>query len=218
RREISSAAGDTKSIDEVAPDLIARASKKDTPPAKALTVQNGWLVTDGKLLVGGRTGTVWWRGHVLPARAGEPGLGVTRFVPGRGGPGYTADPAELANSMVAGKLALLELHWGLWYDRRRDDHQMVRRIDGDVWPPFYEQPWARSGKGKAWDGLSKYDLTKFNPWYFGRLKEFADRCDEKGLVLLHQAYFQHNFLEAGAHWADFPWRPANCFQDTGFPH
>ena len=30
-------------------------------------------------------------------------------------------------------------------------------------------------------------------------------------------YFQHNLLEAGAHWADFPWRPANCLQATGFP-
>ena len=113
--------------------------------------------------------------------------------------------------------AVLEHHWGLWYDRRRDDHQMVRRIDGDVWPPFYEQPWARSGRGTAWDGLSKYDLTQFNPWYFARLKQFADLCDRKGLVLVQQMYFQHNVLEAGAHWADFPWRPANCLQETGFP-
>ncbi len=30
-------------------------------------------------------------------------------------------------------------------------------------------------------------------------------------------YFQHNILEAGAHWADFPWWPINCLQDTGFP-
>src|SRR5262245_37703059 len=30
-------------------------------------------------------------------------------------------------------------------------------------------------------------------------------------------YFQHNVLAAGAHWADFPWRPANCLQNTGFP-
>jgi hypothetical protein len=94
---------------------------------------------------------------------------------------------------------------------------MIRRADGEVWPPFYELPWARSGRGKAWDGLSKYDLTKFNPWYFARLKEFADHCDRKGLVLVQQMYFQHNVLEAGAHWADFPWRPANCVQDTGFP-
>jgi hypothetical protein len=114
-------------------------------------------------------------------------------------------------------IARLEHHWGLWYDRRRDDHEMVRRIDGDVWPPFYEQPWARSGQGTAWDGLSKYDLTRFNPWYFARLKEFADACGRTGRVLVLQMYFQHNILEAGAHWADFPWRPANCLQATGFP-
>jgi hypothetical protein len=86
-----------------------------------------------------------------------------------------------------------------------------------VWPPFYEQPWARSGTGRAWDGLSKYDLTRFNPWYFDRLRQFADRCDAKGLVLVNEMYFQHNILEAGAHWVDTPWRPANCLQDLGFP-
>jgi hypothetical protein len=123
----------------------------------------------------------------------------------------------LTDRMRAKNQAVLEHHWGLWYDRRRDDHQMVRRIDGEVWPPFLEQPWARSGQGKAWDGLSKYDLTRFNPWYFARLKAFADLCDRKGLVLVQQMYFQHNVLEAGAHWADFPWRPANCLQETGFP-
>jgi hypothetical protein len=153
----------------------------------------------------------------LPERAAERGVGLTRFVPGRVGPGFTDDLDELTDGMRAKGLAVLEHHWGLWYDRRRDDHQMVRRIDGEVWPPFYEQPWARSGRGAAWDGLSKYDLTKFNPWYFARLKGFADLAERKGLVLVQQMYFQHNILEAGAHWADFPWRPANCLQDTGFP-
>jgi hypothetical protein len=215
RREVPTATGKARSIDEVAPQLL-QASNKDASPARPLSVKDGWLVCDGKLLVGGRTGTAWWRGHVLPSRAQEIGVGVTRFVPGRVGPGYTDDLDQLTDSMAAANQAVLEHHCGLWYDRRRDDHQMVRRIDGDVWPPFYEQPWARSGKGVAWDGLSKYDLTMFNPWYFGRLKQFADRCDQKGLVLLHQCYFQHNLLEAGAHWADFPWRPANCLQDTGF--
>ena len=36
-------------------------------------------------------------------------------------------------------------------------------------------------------------------------------------MLLHQNYFQHNILEAGAHWADSPWRPANNVNDTGLP-
>ena len=56
----------------------------------------------------------------------------------------------------------MEQNYGLWYDRRRDDHERIRRMDGEVWPPFYELPFARSGKETAWDGLSKYDLTKYN--------------------------------------------------------
>ena len=95
-----------------------------------------------------------------------------------------------------------------------DDHEMVRRIDGDVWPPFYEQPWARSSGAAAWDGLPKYDLAKFNPWYFGRLKEFASHCDSKGTILFHNFYMQHALLETLAHYVDFPWRPVNCIQDT----
>jgi hypothetical protein len=119
--------------------------------------------------------------------------------------------------MLADGRVGLNHNYGLWYDRRRDDHQRVRRMNGDVRPPFYEQPFARSGQGIAWDGLSKYDLTEFNPWYWSRLKQFADLCDRKGLVLLHHNYFQHNVLEAGAHWADSPWRSANNINDTGFP-
>jgi hypothetical protein len=217
RRAVPSDPNGVKTIDELAPDLVRKLSRPAASPAKRLALANGWLVCDGKLLAGGQTGTIWWRGQVLPPLAGELGVGVTRFVPGRDGPGFTDDLDDLTERMRAGNRVVLSHHWGLWYDRRRDDHQMVRRADGEVWPPFYELPWARSGRGKAWDGLSKYDLTKFNPWYFGRLKEFADLCDRKGLVLVQQMYFQHNVLEAGAHWADFPWRPANCLQDTGFP-
>ncbi|WP_165072433.1 DUF6298 domain-containing protein [Paludisphaera rhizosphaerae] len=192
-------------------------ASKPPAPVAPLTLQNGWLTRDDSVLTGGRIGTTWWRGSALPTRGGEFGVGVTRFVPGREGPGFTDDLDDLTDLMTRTGKSALEHHWGLWYDRRRDDHQMARRIDGDVWAPFLEQPWARSGRGTAWDGLSKYDLERFNPWYFNRLDEFAGHCDRKGLVLIHQAYFQHNILEAGAHWADFPWRPANCLQDTGFP-
>jgi len=78
-------------------------------------------------------------------------------------------------------------------------------------------PFARTGKELAWDGLSKYDLTKYNPWYWGRLKQFADLADQNGLVLIHQDYFQHNIIEAGAHWVDSPWRTVNNLNNTGFP-
>ena len=186
-------------------------------PTKPISLRDGVLGYADSLAVGSRVGCAWWRGVTLPARATEVGYGVTRFVPGKTGPGFTDDLSELVESMAAKNQLVLEHHWGLWYDRRRDDHQMIRRADGEVWPPFYEQPWARSGTGTAWDGLSKYDLTRFNPWYFARLKAFADLTDRRGRVLVQHMYFQHNILEAGAHWADFPWRPANCVNDTGFP-
>lgn len=187
------------------------------PPQKKLELLNGWLAMNGTLVSGRKTGVTWWRGSTIPSRVSEFGGGVTRYVPGIDGPGYTDDLDQLTDQMVADKVLALEHHWGLWYDRRRDDHEMVRRMDGEVWAPFYEQPFARSGQGKAWDGLSKYDLTRYNDWYFSRLREFAGLCEQKGLVLVHQAYFQHNILEAGAHWADFPFRSANCIQPTGFP-
>ncbi len=178
---------------------------------------NGWLTCEGKLLIGGSTSTAWWRGNIRPNEAPSFGLALTRFVPGRVGPGFTDDLNDVADSLVASGNTALDHHYGLWYERRRDDHERVRRINGDVLPPFYELPFARSGQGTAWDGLSQYDLTKFNPWYWLRLREFADLCDQRGLVLFHENYFQHNILEAGAHWADFPWRSANNINHTGFP-
>ncbi|HEY1788025.1 MAG TPA: DUF6298 domain-containing protein, partial [Verrucomicrobiae bacterium] len=49
-----------------------------------------------------------------------------------------------------------------------------------------------------------------------RLKHFAHICDERGLVLFNENYFQHNVLEDGAHRVDCPWRSQNNINDTGF--
>ena len=76
-------------------------------------------------------------------------------------------------------------------------------------------PWARSGKGAATDGLSLFDLTQFNPWYYSRLRDFAAVCDREGLVFYHNIYNTHNLLEIPPHWVDYPWRPANNVNDTG---
>src|SRR5258707_1895461 len=93
---------------------------------------------------------------------------------------------------------------GLWYDRRRDEHSIVSRTDGNVWAPFYEMPWARSGTGMAADGLSQFDLSRFNTWYYERFREFGQLCDRNGLVLYHNLYNTHNTLEIPPHWIDYP--------------
>lgn len=205
------------SIEEVLknnPELMAA---PETPAPCRLALENGWLTAGGGIAVGGREEVDWWRGSLIPARLNQSGVGLTRFVPGREGPACTEDVDALARDLAKQDILVLEHHHGLWYDRRRDDHERVRRIDSEVWGPFYEMPWARSGEGTAWDGLSRYDLTRFNPWYFSRLDDFAGACEGGGRILLAQHYFQHNVLEAGAHWADYPWRSANNINHTGFP-
>ncbi len=201
-----------KTIDE-----IGLKSPVASPLSSILQIQNGWLTRNQALLTGKKHEVSWWNGSARPYGLANAKPHITRFVPRMTGNGLTDDLEEVSNWMKTNNIVTLDHNYGLWYDRRRDDHERIRRMDGDVWAPFYELPFARSGHETAWDGLSKYDLTKYNKWYWSRLKEFATLADQKNLVLLHQHYFQHNIIEAGAHYADFPWRPANNINQTGFP-
>ena len=209
---ISTTAGNAKTIDQIG-------IKKISTPALApvMQIKNGWLLRGDEILTGKRQSVPWWTGGIQGQDLEKALPAITRFVPGRSGKGLTDDLGELTENMKAANVIGMEQNYGLWYDRRRDDHERVREMDGEVWPPFYELPFARSGKETAWDGLSKYDLTKYNLFYWSRLKQFADIADQKGLLLVHQNYFQHNIIEAGAHYVDFPWRSANNINHTGFP-
>ncbi|MET0392622.1 MAG: DUF6298 domain-containing protein [Chitinophagaceae bacterium] len=208
---IAVSAGNAKTIDDIG-------VKKIIVPAKApaLAIRNGWLVRGNELETGRRSNVQWWSGGVQGKDLQNARAHITRFVPGRTGKGLTDNLDEVTDEMKQTNTIAIEHNYGLWYDRRRDDHERIRRMDGEVWPPFYELPFARSGTETAWDGLSKYDLTKYNLFYWNRLKRFADLADQKGLLLVHQNYFQHNIIEAGAHYADFPWRTANNINNTGF--
>jgi Family of unknown function (DUF6298) len=213
RNPISIQSTDAKTIEQIG---YTQPVKPTLAPK--MQVKDGWLVRGNTILTGRHFEAPWWSGNVHPdytQKIAKPD--ITRWVPGQTGTGLTDDLDEVTNWMLKDNVVVIEHNYGLWYDRRRDDHERIRRMDGDVWAPFYELPFARSGKELAYDGLSKYDLTKYNTWYWSRLKQFADLADEKGLVLVHQNYFQHNIIEAGAHYTDFPWRTANNINGTGFP-
>jgi len=200
----------------------ARAAHPSAPPVPAGThaveIVGGRFVVDGKTLWGGVVNEGWWRGQAVPAEALDVGgVSVTRFVPGRTGAGLTEDLPALVARMAAEGTPFYQSIPGLWYDRRRDEHSTVSRADANVWAPFYEMPWARSGQGVAADGLSRFDLSRFNPWYYERLSEFARLCDRYGLVFHHNLYNTHNLLEIPPHWVDYPWRPANNINETGLP-
>lgn len=190
---------------------------KENTASQPIEIQNGWIVQGDKIITGMRPTVPWWRGIPRPFQAVKEQPAITRYVPGRYGQGYTDDLNDVVAFLKENNLSGLEHNYGLWYDRRRDDHERIRRMNGNVWAPFYVQPFARSGEGTAWDGLSKYDLTKYDNFYWSRLAKFAELAEGEGKLLIHHDYFQHNILEAGAHWADSPWRPANNINETDFP-
>lgn len=43
---------------------------------------------------------------------------------------------------------MLHHRTGLWYERRRNDHERNMHADAEVWAPFNEMPYSRSGQGK----------------------------------------------------------------------
>ena len=197
------------------PALQYKVRERPSSSVAKISMVNGHLTADDVLITGNRYDIPWWSGRVKDnfcEREARPA--ITRFVPGREGIGWTDRIDSVVTNMQRHHFAMLDHHYGLWYDLRRTDHERVRRSDGDVWAPFYEQPFARTGDGTAWDGLSRYDLTKPNQWYWGRLRGFADKSAASGILLFHQHYFQHNILEAGAHWVDCPWRPVNNVNHT----
>jgi hypothetical protein len=192
------------------------AAKQVSPVNNVFEITNGRLLMNGALLAGNKHDVPWWSGKLRNTFLSSAKPHITRFVPGRTGIGLTDCIDSVIGYMTQKNILALDHNYGLWYDRRRDDHERIRRRDGDVWAPFYELPFARSSQGTAWDGLSKYDLNRPNTWYWMRLKQFARKGAEKGLLLFHENYFQHNIIEAGAHWVDSPWRTANNINNTGF--
>ncbi len=218
----------TLATDERAPSLTlveantfiaAEAAKLKSRPSHPLKVENAKFTIDGQPAWTAATNYSWFQGQMPRNLAKAYGPAITRFAPGETGLGLTDNLEEVADGM-APRSAFYQ-HYGLWYERRRVNHNFygaAEHKDGNVWGPFMEMPWARSGgEEKDWNSLSRYDLTKFNPWYFSRVKEFADICDRRGLILYDHFYFQHALQETRAHYVDFPWRPANCLQDTGLP-
>lgn len=192
----------------------ATAAKSET---EKVEIKNGLLIANNRLLTGEIIDVPWWRGSLREVEIAKSRPHVTRFTPGHYGVGHTDDLAETVQFLVDNNKSALDHNYGLWYEQRMADHERIRRMDADVWAPFYEQPFDRTGQGTAWDHLSKYDLTRFNTWYWDRLKIFADLAAQKSKILMNQQYFQHNILEAGAHWSSSPWRPANNVNNTGLP-
>ncbi len=203
------------------PDAEGTVSVPAPHPAKAqkaeshrISIEGGRILSDGHYLSGRSTRTALWRGTPRPSDVKAAGMHLTRFVPGREGRGLT-DNLDSLKAELDGYASFWHFP-ALWYERRRDDHGRMMRADADVWAPFYEQPFARSGEGEANDRLSLYDLDRWNKWYWSRLAAFSVIAEQTGIAFVHEHYLQHNIIEEGAHWVDYPWRDANNINGLGF--
>lgn len=142
----STATTGLKSIDDIKEKKII--SNKKTSVQSGVTIVDGRIQMDGALLVGGSHTTPWWNGKLKTNFLKKASPAITRFVPGREGLGLTDRIDSVIDFMKQKNILVFDQNYGLWYDRRRDDHERVRRRDGDVWGPFYEQPFGRSGQGR----------------------------------------------------------------------
>jgi hypothetical protein len=79
-------------------------------------------------------------------------------------------------------------------------------------PKDYLAPWARSEQPGAADGLNKFDLKKWDPAYFARLKDFVGQAGERGIVVELGLFCT---LYDDKLWAVSPMRAANNTSGVG---
>ena len=79
------------------------------------------------------------------------------------------------------------------------------------------QPWPRTGPGTAKDGKPKFDLSKFDPAYFDRLREYVISAGNEGIyvsVMLFEGFGLHLSL-APDNVEGHPFYAANNINDIG---
>ncbi|MCS7223738.1 MAG: DUF6298 domain-containing protein [Armatimonadetes bacterium] len=71
------------------------------------------------------------------------------------------------------------------------------------------QPWLRTGPGNARDGKPKFDLTKFDPEHFKRLRERVEKAGKKGIYVSVMLFEGHSLQFAQDAWEYHPFHPDN---------
>jgi hypothetical protein len=109
-----------------------------------------------------------------------------------------------------------------WYLRllKRHGHNFIRlwRLELTRWRDCRGRfatvalhPWPRTGPGRALDGLPRFDLTRFDPRYFARLRARVAAARTAGIyvsVMLFEGWHVQ-FLAKEWRWASHPFNAAN---------
>ncbi len=71
------------------------------------------------------------------------------------------------------------------------------------------QPWARTGPGKALDGKGKFDLAKFEPEYFERLRRRVAAARQRGIYVSIMLFEGWGLQFSQGAWDGHPFNPSN---------
>jgi len=78
----------------------------------------------------------------------------------------------------------------------------------------YPQPWLRTGSEKASDGKPKFDLTKFNPEYFERLKARVEAADKLNIYVSVMLFEGWGLQFSPGSFQNHPFHPSNNINKT----
>jgi hypothetical protein len=80
----------------------------------------------------------------------------------------------------------------------------------------YIAPWPRTEIPGAIDGRNKFDLSRWNPEYFERLKDFMQQASRRGIVVEVSLFSPYYVGIVGDHfWEISPWNWRNNVNDIG---
>jgi hypothetical protein len=99
-----------------------------------------------------------------------------------------------------------QARWAPWADGRDQNPR-----DWFIEP----NPYRRTGPGVARDGKAKFDLSKFDPRYFDRLRERVRKAGARGIyvsVMLFQGWSSAKGWNGGRPWLGHPYHPDNNIQ------
>ena len=103
----------------------------------------------------------------------------------------------------------------LWTWELTDWDLDVREWGGPRRHTVQPHPFARTGPGNALDGKPKFDLTKFDPAYFERLRSRVEAAGQRGIytsVMLFEGWGIQFVTNA---WKRHPFHPANNINGIG---
>lgn len=81
-----------------------------------------------------------------------------------------------------------------------------------IFPHIAPHPWMRTGPGNATDGKPRFDLTRFDPNYFRRLRERVQLAQRRGIYVSVMLFVGGN-MSVRDEWERHPFRKGNNVND-----